>query len=392
LNPELEITKIGTKGSILIVDDVPTNVQLLAELLNSQGYGVRATTSPKQALELLAEGLPDLVLLDVNMPEMSGYEVCRRIKADPKLRDVPVLFISAMHDLSDKIQGFEAGGVDYITKPFQTREVVARIDAHIQIAHQRREIQALREKEVAYLRHVNQLQDDLLRMASHDLKNPLGMLIGYLDVFTHSLEDRQVELIEDEKDCLDAISRNADRMLRLVHDLLDLSQAESEIPMECAWVSASEYLKESLSNFTLVAQQKQVNLVFVQPQPDFMLYLAPERFAHVMDNLLSNGIKYTPEGGTVKVSAESITDESLGHYAIIRIADTGLGIPEEAIPHLFEKFYRVNRPEHRAQPGTGLGMAIVKTVVEQHQGRISVESTLGQGTTITVLLPLNKNY
>ncbi|MEI8352800.1 MAG: response regulator, partial [bacterium] len=173
-----ETTTDPEAPGILIVDDAPANVRLLADMLKDRGYKIRVALSGELALQAAHNHPPGLILLDINMPEMNGYEVCERLKADAKLRDIPVIFISAMHETLDKVKAFSMGGVDYITKPFQTEEVGARVRTHLELHRQRRELQ----RSYARLRELENLRDTLVHMIVHDLRNPLSVVRGSLDV------------------------------------------------------------------------------------------------------------------------------------------------------------------------------------------------------------------
>jgi two-component system, sensor histidine kinase and response regulator len=313
---------------------------------------------------------PDIILMDVNMPGKNGYEVCSALKASPRFNGIPVVFISAIHDTEVKTQAFKVGGVDYITKPVHRDEVLARVRTHLDTRRRQVEMERLQQQ-----------KDDMLRMVSHDLKNPLSSILNAEKLLALKLRD----VIADSPmvaESLDIIERNVGKMMSLIRDLLDVSRVEStvEIQMEPVWASA--YLNKHLNDFKLEAKGKRIELRFVPLTPDVQVWLAPRRFGQVLTNLISNAIKYTREGGTVEVAA---TVEA--QQFVIGVRDNGLGIPTTAIPHLFDKFYRVPTDAHLEQNGSGLGLAIVKTIVEQHNGKIYVESVLGQGTTFTVAIP-----
>lgn len=370
------------RATILLVDDTPENVQLLAHMLSKQGHQVRPTNSAERALEALRDMIPDIILLDIAMPVMNGYQLCEVIKQNEKWRDIPVIFISALDGTFDKVHAFEVGAVDYITKPFRMHEVLARVGAHLRIHWQQQEIKMLREQETAYLKQINRLKDDVLAIVSHDLKNPLGAMIAYGELIQLEFEDNGM-LTADRAELFAGMRRVTQKMQYLVHDLLDLARIEGQVDLTHRAMPLNDYLEHRYREFLPAAQKKQLVFQYVPIEPDVEVFLDPNRFEQALDNLLSNAIKYTPDGGTVTLSAER-SDTTL----TIRIRDTGLGIPPEAIPHLFEKFYRVNLEGHRQQAGSGLGLAIVKAVVEQHLGTVSVESELGQGTTFSVTIPI----
>lgn len=370
--------------NILIVDDTPTNIHLLAEMLSKNGYEVRPTTSGEHALQAIESAVPDLILLDIVMPDMDGFEVCQRIKAQPHLDDVPVMFISALDDVDEKVKAFQVGGVDYITKPFKSAEVLARVRTHLALRDQQRELAALRQNEREHFEQIVALKDDVLRMVSHDLKNPLSSVtvaLSYIGDIVHS------EVSDDAQETafyyLDVIKHGIDKMRQLITDVLDLASAEQNIEMHREAVPLSQYLAYCVSEMHIAAQEQDISLQIVAPQQDGNISVSLNRFEHVMNNLISNAIKYNQPGGVVELGGS--VDEK---RAILWVRDDGIGIPADDLPHIFNKFYRVEgSAEHRKRSGTGLGMAIAKAIVDQHGGTLSVESVLGKGTTFTIVLP-----
>ncbi|MCK6580105.1 MAG: hybrid sensor histidine kinase/response regulator [Anaerolineae bacterium] len=352
--------------SILIVDDTPANLSVLSFMLQQEGFRVRPAISGGVALNAVQHELPDLVLLDIRMPEPDGYEVCRRLKGDPKTQNIPVIFISALDDVEDKVRAFEVGGVDYITKPFHVEEVVARVRAHLTLQDQRRAIE-----------HLSNLKDDLMHIVAHDLKNPISIIRGY----TELLLDGDSGLETD--DGLRKIHVTADRMLALVTALLDYGQLERGLPLDLRSGTLAPLLAECADSFTLAARDKQIAIALRIDAPDAAALVDRERMAQAVCNLISNAVKYTPEGGQVEASL-SADDRSV----LIAIADDGPGIPPEHLPHLFQRFYRVPQTPGAARvTGTGLGLAIVKLIVEKHGGVVGVESAVGVGSRFTIRLP-----
>ena len=360
----------ASPGMILVVDDNEMNRDLLSRQIKRQGHEVMTAPGGAEALEMLREQPFDLVLLDIMMPGMNGYEVLERLREDEDLRRIPVVVVSALDDIESVIRCVELGAEDYLFKPINRTLLRARVDACL-------EKRRLQEKEVGYLKQINQLKDEFVRMVSHDLKNPLFVITGYLYI----LETGNYLANDEGKAFLAEIRRGATRMQTLIEDLLDLNKINSGLSIKPEAVQINELLQNELSQLSLLAEEKQISLVF-SPGPDIELAIDPNRMTQVLTNLISNAIKYTPEGGSIELSSAATAE-----HAMIKIADTGYGIPEEAIPHLFEKFYRINRAEHMQSEGTGLGLAIVQAIVTQHHGTIQVESQLGVGSTFTILLP-----
>ncbi len=367
------------KQTILVVDDVPANLELLSNLLSTRGYRVRSALSGAVALKSVHAAPPDLILLDINMPEMDGYEVCQQLKAEGQTSAIPVIFISALNETLDKVRAFKVGGVDYITKPFQFEEVLARVEAHLTLYYQRREIEMLHEREKARFAELNTVKDQFVQMVSHDLKNPLTAVMGY----AYLIEEEQAWASpEDLLEFTKSIQVSAQKMLRLITDLLDLGRIEAGMELQLVPVTLTDFLTQHLLDHQALAHHKQIDLALTLPLVELTLPLDITRFGQVIDNLLSNAIKYTPEGGHVALAAQVTPGE-----VILQVADNGLGIPTEDIPHLFDKFYRVQRSKHLTAEGTGLGLAIVKAIVEQHGGHIWVESELNEGSIFNVALP-----
>lgn len=206
--------------NILMVDDTPANLKLLSGMLKGRGYKVRAAVSGQLALEAAQQEPPDLILLDINMPEMDGYETCRRLKDDAKLKEIPVIFLSALTETMDKVKAFGAGGVDYITKPFQFEEVEARVETHLELRRQKIQLQENFNK----LREVEKLRDSLVHMVVHDLRSPLTVIISYLEFIK---KDKNNVLSPDSAGDIAAVEDASKKMIQIVSDVLDTSKLEA---------------------------------------------------------------------------------------------------------------------------------------------------------------------
>lgn len=354
--------------TILIVDDTPANVTLLSTMLAKNNYQVRQAVNGTMALQAAQKLLPDLILLDINMPDLNGYEVCKQLKANKTTADIPVIFISAMDAALDKVQAFDAGGIDYITKPFQIEEVLVRVQTHLTIAQQRSEILTL-----------NEMKDQLMRTVAHDLKNPLTVVMGNSEILLREpVNTDPVRVV----DLAQKILRSSRRKHNLITDFLDLSQLEEGIPFERQPVTLTELLQATIEDFSHIATSKDIKLHVSADINSVMIDVDPNRMRQVLANLISNAIKYTPEGGEVDISIK-YTEEEM----VINIKDNGLGIPPEDISRLFQKFHRVQEKAHLEQEGTGLGLSIAQTIVERHGGKIEVRSQLGQGSIFSIKLP-----
>lgn len=357
-----------TPADILIVDDTPANLDVLSTMLTRHGYKVRPALSGALALKAAQSVPPDLILLDILMPGMDGYMVCEQLKEMEATRDIPVIFISALDDVRDKVKAFQSGGVDYITKPFQLREVLARIENHLTLDRLHKQVQTL-----------SALKDQMIRTVSHDLVVPL-------DIVRHCV---QSVLTSDSlqgdgtsRSQLETAFTAVDQMHRLVTGLLDLAKIESGLNLKLKTLTLAELISDPIQTYRIPAEQKQVTLQFLSPPP-VSVTVDPERIVQVLNNLLSNAIKYTPNGGTVTVTARQEKGQ-----VILSIQDSGIGIPATDLPRIFDRFHRVENETHSEIQGTGLGLSIAKAIIDQHRGRIWAESEIGQGTKMYVSLPV----
>ena len=487
------------KTDILVIDDTPENLVLLSRMLTEKGYKVRSVTKGSTALRGAKVAPPDLILLDVKMPEMDGYEVCQQLKAEERTRDIPVIFISALGDVFDKVKAFNAGGVDYITKPFQVEEVLARLNTHLTIRNlqlklQEQNLQLCQEiaKKTAaeakfakafracpnpmaianypegellevnksfllmssyqgaevigqkiyqfytsssarkyhqaladcqphgFLRNLElefqtksgqrktvllslelidlggtrctleimnditerkRLENEFISLVSHELRTPMTSTIGALDLINSGqfgkLSDRGQKILK-------IALNNTERLMRLVNDILDLERIKSgKIAIEPRPCNLQSLLLQATETMEAMAEKAQVELL-LEPC-NLSLRLDPDRMLQTLTNLLNNGIKFTEPGGAVKLTAKVIN----GDRCHLTVEDTGRGIPADRLESIFERFQQVDASDSRSKGGTGLGLAICRHIVEGHQGRIWVESILGQGSIFHIDLPVS---
>ena len=344
--------------NVLIVDDKQGNLLLLERMLTERGYRARPVLSGEVALQEARKEQPDLILLDIAMPDMDGYEVCEQLKADPALKDIPVIFISALNETFEKVKAFKAGGVDYVTAPFHFEEVYARVRTHLQ------------------LRRLEKLRDDLTQMVVHDLRNPLTAIFGFLD-FLDTDEDQQ--LTADGKALATATRRSAEEMLNLIGSILDVSKmGEGEMQLRPEPCDLDKLMRAVLAANQPLPGNRTVTLD--APHPPATVRADAGLIRRVFQNLLSNALKYTPEGGDVRIAVTPC-----GNDVRVTITDTGPGIATEDQERIFEKFGQVENRTNRL--GTGLGLTFCKMAVEAHGGHIGVESELGKGSTFWLALP-----
>lgn len=369
-----------SKGYVLAVDDTAHNVELLADLLMAQGYEVETHLDARVALAATQNRRPDLILLDIMMPNMDGFEFCRRLKNDPATAEIPVIFISALHDTTNIVKGFEVGAVDYITKPFKQQEVLARVASQITLAQQHVQIQSQHRQRMHYFETLAKMRQQFIHGATHDLKNPLHIVLGYVGLL-EGLSGAEFESTGPA--LIQGIITGAQKMQALIDEMLDLAQLETgRTELELSEVGVDTLLQHVTDSYGGMAVQKGQTLAVGSNVSTGKVFVDINRFIRALENLVTNAIKYTPPGGWIELNAAVHGDEM-----IVSVQDNGLGIPAESMVNLFEPFYRVNTSAHREQDGTGLGLSIVKTIIEQHNGRVTVESAAGQGSTFRLHLP-----
>jgi signal transduction histidine kinase len=363
-------------ASILVVDDTPANLQVLVGMLKERGHRVRPVLEGRLALRAAKAEVPDLVLLDINMPDMNGFEVCEQLKADPKLADTPVIFISGNNETADKVRAFSVGGVDYVTKPFQMAEVEARVATHLELRRKRRELQESYEA----LRRLESLRDSLVHMVVHDLRSPLAAISACLEVIKWDAEEQhRRELASDVETALHATRT----IIRLVNSVLDVSKMEgTEMRLQFAPSDIAAVARESVDELESLVGTRL--LVRDWPDEPVMALVDRDVVARVMQNLLGNALKFTPSAGSITVAVEANDD-----MVRVAVSDTGPGIPREYRERVFEKFGQVEAASHGQKFSTGLGLTFCRLAVEAHGGRIGVDSEVGHGSTFWFVLPRN---
>lgn len=359
-------------ASVLIVDDTVENLRLLAGLLTEHGFEPRPVTSGALALQAAERSPPDLILLDVTMPGMDGYQVCARLKAHAQLRHIPVIFLTALTDTQDKLQAFGAGAADYITKPFQFDEVLARVRVHLALRAAQLEIRSQYDK----LQALERLRDDLVHMVVHDMRSPLMILMMQLDL----LQDGVATLGEEATEDLRIASQSAASINRMANELLDVSRLEEgKLPLALAEADPSTLARAVSERLAGLDRSRTIDAVAA---PGLRVRCDHGLITRVLENLVSNAIKYTPRGGAICIRCEP-------RPAGVRIAvqDEGPGVPPEARSRIFEKFQTGTAHQEAGFHSAGLGLAFCKLVVEAHGGRIGIEDAQPRGSIFWFELP-----
>lgn len=372
---------------ILIVDDTEANIRLLSHVLRGEGFTPIVAFNGTDAIDLIKSREPDLVLLDIMMPDMTGYEVCAEVNKIDKLREIPIIFLSALSETRDKVEGFDVGGVDYITKPFQKDEILARIRTHLFLSKLQKEreirIEELKQRELE-LSELNKKKDDLVRMVSHDIKNPLTGIVGLANLLKIHPDFPE----KDKLEMLNVMEQSGKKLLDIVEKVLDNEANSKKINEANLSETNIRELGErviSVNGPKAILKKIELGLVF-ESKVDSAL-LDPVKMEIALNNLVSNALKFTPGQGSVKLVIESTEDALL-----FKVKDSGIGIPDTMIDKLFarndekESFSKIGTD---GEVGTGLGLDVVQNYVNIHNGKIWVESEENVGTTFFINIPLN---
>jgi two-component system, sensor histidine kinase and response regulator len=350
---------------VLIVDDQPANLQVLGSILGQLGYDVVPAADGPTALRRLALRPPDLVLLDVMMPGMDGFEVCRRIREQRALDDLPVIFLSAADEKSLIVRALECGGVDYVTKPFNQAELMSRVTTHLAL-------KSARDR----MRQLAQDKDELLGILAHDLKGALGSVLMSAQLIAERTEpDARLHRLSLN------IVEATDRTLAFVKQFLANSAAEHSHTLTPVEVRFGELAADVVREHTGMARRKQQDLRWEPPATDPAVRADPVALRQILDNLIGNAVKFSPSGRSIWVSLAG--DEN---HAECLIRDEGPGFTPQDCTRMFQRYGRLSAQPTGNEPSTGLGLSIVKQLMDSLGGELRCDSAPGQGTTFSVRL------
>jgi two-component system, sensor histidine kinase and response regulator len=396
--------------SVLVVDDSNVNREFIGSLLRKKGISIVFATNGREALEVASAKMPDLILLDVIMPELDGYEVCERLKNDETTKDIPVIFLTSKNQTEDLIKGFAFGAVDYVNKPFKEEELVSRVITHLELKKSRDTIEEQRmqlkltnasilehsktvEKLNTKLRDQNELlqetihtKDKFFSIISHDLKGPLGLIISFTDLILNSFDkfdkDRMMGLVQQLKN-------STITSTKLLENLLEWARSQTgELKRNPVKLDICHVLKKVMQTEIETARLKKLIIEMTECEGTFV-YADESMLNTVLRNLISNAIKFTSGGGSISIYYKTIKSES-EDYVEVEIKDTGRGIDTKVLPDLF----KINKNRSTAgtdgEKGTGLGLILCRELVEKNKGSISVKSKLGEGSSFIFTVPVYK--
>jgi signal transduction histidine kinase len=381
-NPPASPALTPTSTSILIVDDNPTNLKVLYDYLTEQNHRILVAEDGETAIEQAEYSLPDLILLDVMMPGIDGFETCRRLKQMETTRDIPVVFMTALADTPFLLKGFAVGAVDYLTKPLHQEEVQVRVQNHIQTRRLQKELQAeirTRREAEEELRRINEGKDKFFNVIAHDLRTPIHGAVFFSESLLEAVRTKKDAQLEE---IAQVVHESTSAVGRLLLDLLAWAETQMErVQTRPEQAELGELLKLNHVLAQIVARQKKIVLVNKAQSP-IPIHADPRMVDTVVRNLLGNALKFTQPGGRVEIAAHAGPRE-----ITVAITDSGIGIAPERLPNLFQIGQNQSTYGTTGETGSGLGLPLCREMVEKNGGRLWVESELGKGSTFSFTVP-----
>ncbi len=398
-----------SKKTVMVIDDMKENLTLMNNTLLSEGYDVRIFSNPLLALKSLSETVifPDLILLDINMPQMNGYDVCKIIKEIEDLRVIPIIFLSALDDKFDKVKGFESGAVDYITKPFAIEELLLRVKTHIEIRELQKKLKEsnrileqkviertielekeLEEKKKAVYEaeKANKIKTQFLANMSHEMRTPLNGIMGMTEILEMS------EPTEQQMDYIKSMKEAENILLKIIEDILDIAKIESgkiEIGNHIFDIKKSIESVVDLNNYNAVKKGIKLKSRIDKDIPDIVS--GDETFfKRILINVIGNAVKFTKKG-EVNLETKKVYENDREIEIKITVQDTGIGMNDETKKKIFHPFVQGDMTFTKEYQGTGLGLVITKKLLDLMNGEIYFISEEGKGSTFFISIIFEKN-
>lgn len=362
-------------ATILVVDDNPKNVQIIALILRELNYKITIAVDGKTAIDLVDRVRPDLILLDVMMPGMDGFEACQIIKSQSKNDNIPIIFLTALSEKANIVKGFENGGVDYIIKPFNKDELISRVKTHLELKFARDEMQRMTN----HLGDLNTIKDKMFSVIGHDLRSPIGSMKMIIDNLLNKA-DKYAD--ENLIDYIKILSKTSDEVFNLLENLLWWARTQSKTVITYPENLELEQIINSIYYLNKgLFKLKKINFKQIVDN-DCTVHADNNILKTILRNLLSNALKFTPEGGQITLKAHAS-----GEFIQISIIDTGVGIPADKIPSLFDEKKHLTTFGTNNEPGSGLGLKLCGEFIKSSNGNIYVKSEIGLGSTFTIEIP-----
>jgi signal transduction histidine kinase len=358
---------------VLVVDDNPKNLQLISTVLSSS-YQLLLANNGEKALRIAEAKLPDLILLDIMMPGENGYEVCKKLKISDKTKDIPVIFITAKAEEEDIVMAYEVGGVDYITKPFKSKEVLARIKTQLELKNAQDKLQMQNDE----LKELLANRDKFFSIISHNLRSPFNALLNLSQLL---IEEKDEINLEDRDIMIENIYKSSETAFALVDDLIRWVRIQTGAHVfKPEFLSLSSMLLDIIHNLRKDYKNKKISIITKFEKPEQIIFFDRESFMVVVNNLLSNAIKFSSEGGIIQIGFK----EKDGQLCIF-VKDNGMGMPKIIQDKVFKIEENIATRGTKKEKGSGLGLIICKELVERNYGEIYFESVEQSGSTFYIL-------
>ncbi len=382
----MDNTNEEKKHRVLVVDDEELNVRFLSTFLTRKGFTVDVAQRGTEALDKIKEVMPDVVLLDVMMPDMDGFEVCRVLRQNPATHLLPIIMVTALHSIEDEVRALEVGADDFLPKPINNLELMARLrsllrikNLHDQLKESKQELE-IKNKELIELQG---FRDSLTQMIIHDLKNPLTGIMGCTEILmmmSDTLNEKQMTIVKK-------LDESATTMLRMITDMLDISRMEeNKVKLKKQVFSIREIFEASLSEFAFLMDKNRIKGIIEMEASVPPIEADRDMIQRVVANLLHNAIKHSLKDQNVILRASHDPEQ---HRINISVKDSGEGIAPEYHEKIFEKFAQADLKKLGLKTDRGLGLTFCKLAVEAHGGKIWVESNVGTGSEFKFFIPLN---
>ncbi|MDA3930466.1 MAG: response regulator [Prolixibacteraceae bacterium] len=385
----------GKKGNILIVDDTPENIDILVSLL--QDYNRKIALNGEKALLLAeAEPKPDLILLDIMMPGMSGFEVCIQLRKNETTKDIPIVFITAMNSQENILTGFKIGGQDYIAKPFDFNELIARVEAQMEIVNYRKKLLTMNhwleekvnertlELKAAKLKAeaANRAKTMFLANINHELRTPLNGIVGFGSLLIDA------NLDEESRTYLNIINESADNLLKVITEIIDYSNIDTtNVVVNENTFNAAETINKAINFLEIKAIHKELRIIRNFANTGELIIGDELKIRQILLNIIANAIKFTNEG-TIEITSSVFPISSEKGELVISVSDTGIGIPEDKIDLIFEQFYMIDESHTREYGGLGLGLSLAKELIDTLHAKIEIKSKVNEGSIFTLKFPV----
>ncbi len=381
---------LNPKDVILVVDDQPINLKVIASVLSKE-YSLNIANNGVNALKMLEKETPDLILLDIMMPEMDGFDVCKRIKENEKTKDIPIIFLTAKTDIEDIVKGFDYGAADYITKPFNPTEMKVRVTNHLNLYHAKNDLKQMYQRLLSsqealkranqQLEQSNKEKDKFFSIIAHDLKSPFNGILGLSEMLRD--DARILDTVEIAK-LAGLIHSSTKQTFELLKNLLEWARMQQgRIPFDPKSFLLNNLVSSEIKGLMYVANQKNIGLIDGLNE-NIMLTADENMIRTVLRNLIANAIKFTPKNGKIKITAE------VGNNQVeVSVSDTGIGMSAETVEKLFKIETSFTKPGTENETGTGLGLLLCKEFIEKHNGGIRVTSKVGKGSDFIFTIPVS---